>query len=177
MSVNVSAVEFHSEAFVDGVRTTLAETGLDAQWLEFELTERVLMQDIETTKTILLDLKAVGVRVAIDDFGTGYSSLSYLHRFPVDILKIDRSFISQITQDPADSRILEAILGIGKSLKLLVVAAGIETLSQQSYLWRHECAEAQGYLFSPPLSAERLAQLMDDGIGGEFKAFTLAGAA
>ncbi len=177
MSVNVAAVEFHSESFVDGVRTTLAETGLDAQWLEFEITERVLMQDIETTKNILLELKAVGVRVAIDDFGTGYSSLSYLHRFPVDILKIDRSFISQITQDPADSRILEAILGIGKSLKLLVVAEGIETLSQQSYLWRHECAEAQGYLFSPPLPAERLAQLMDDGIGGEFKAFTLAGAA
>ncbi len=167
ISVNVSAVEFHNEAFVEGVRAALDETGLGAQGLEFELTEGVLMHDVDGTTAILQELKALGVGLAVDDFGTGFSSLSYLHQFPFDILKIDRSFISQITLDPNDSRILDAILGIGKSLELLVVAEGIETLEQKMYLRGHDCAEGQGYFFSVPLPPEGFAQFINNSIVGE----------
>jgi len=164
ITVNVSAVEFRDKGFVESVRATLSETGLEAQYLGLELTEGVLMEDAESTATVLQELKLMGVHLAVDDFGTGYSSLSYLRQFPIDVLKIDQSFVNQITADPEDSSIVSAIISMGKSLKHLVVAEGIETQEQRAYLQAHRCAEGQGYLFSRPLAAAQFAQLLQIGI-------------
>jgi diguanylate cyclase (GGDEF)-like protein/PAS domain S-box-containing protein len=164
IAVNVSAVEFRDEGFVQSVRTILAETGLEARYLELELTEGVLMDDAESTASVLQELKMMGVHLAVDDFGTGYSSLSYLRHFPIDVLKIDQSFVSQITADPDDSTIVSAIINMGKSLKHLMVAEGIETQLQRAYLQTQQCAQGQGYLFSRPLAAAQFAQLLQSGI-------------
>jgi diguanylate cyclase (GGDEF)-like protein len=164
ITVNVSAVEFRDKGFVESVRTTLAETGLEARYLGLELTEGVLMEDAESTAAVLQELKVMGVHLAVDDFGTGYSSLSYLRQFPIDVLKIDQSFVNQITADPDDSSIVSAIINMGKSLKQLVVAEGIETKEQREYLQTQSCAEGQGYLFSRPLAAAQFAQLLRMGI-------------
>ena len=163
IAVNVSAVEFRDKGFVEGVRTTLSETGLEGRYLELEVTEGVLMDDAESTASVLRELKMMGVHLAVDDFGTGYSSLSYLRRFPIDVLKIDRSFVNQITADPDDSAIVNAIINMGQSLKHLVVAEGIETQLQRAYLQTQSCAEGQGYLFSRPLAAAQFAQLLQSG--------------
>jgi diguanylate cyclase (GGDEF)-like protein/PAS domain S-box-containing protein len=164
ITVNVSAVEFRDKGFVESVRRTLSETGLEARYLGLELTEGVLMEDAESTASVLQELKAMGVHLAVDDFGTGYSSLSYLRQFPIDVLKIDQSFVHQITSDPDDSSIVSAIINMGKSLKHLVVAEGIETQEQRAYLQAQRCAEGQGYLFSRPLAAAQFAQLLQIGI-------------
>jgi diguanylate cyclase (GGDEF)-like protein len=164
IAVNVSAVEFRHKDFVESVRTILSETGLEARYLELEVTEGVLMDDAESTASVLRELKMMGVHLAVDDFGTGYSSLSYLRQFPIDVLKIDRSFVNQITADPDDSTIVNAIINMGKSLKHLVVAEGIETQLQRAYLQTQSCAEGQGYLFSRPLAAAQFAQLLQSGI-------------
>jgi diguanylate cyclase (GGDEF)-like protein len=164
IAVNVSAVEFRDKGFVQGVRTILAETGLEARYLELELTEGVLMDDAESTASVLQELKMMGIHLAVDDFGTGYSSLSYLRQFPIDVLKIDQSFVSQITTDPDDSTIVSAIINMGKSLKHLVVAEGIETQLQRAYLQTQQCAQGQGYLFSRPLAAAQFAELLQSGI-------------
>jgi diguanylate cyclase (GGDEF)-like protein/PAS domain S-box-containing protein len=164
IAVNVSAVEFRDKGFVQGVRTILAETGLEARYLELELTEGVLMDDAESTASVLQELKTMGAHLAVDDFGTGYSSLSYLRQFPIDVLKIDRSFVNQITSDPDDSTIVSAIINMGKSLKHHVVAEGIETQLQRAYLQTQQCAEGQGYLFSRPLAAAQFAQLLLSGM-------------
>jgi diguanylate cyclase (GGDEF)-like protein/PAS domain S-box-containing protein len=131
IAVNVSAVEFRGRGFIDGVRATLSETGLDGRYLGLELTEGVLMEDAEATTSVLQQLKEMGVQLAVDDFGTGYSSLSYLRQFPIDILKIDQSFVRQITVNPDDYSLVSAIISMGKSLKHLVVAEGIETRAAQ----------------------------------------------
>jgi diguanylate cyclase len=164
IAVNVSAVEFRHKGFVDGVRDILSETGLEARYLELELTEGVLMDDAETTGTVLKDLKSMGIHLAVDDFGTGYSSLSYLRHFPIDVLKIDRSFVHQITANPDDSSIVSAIISMGKSLKHVVVAEGIETQEQWTYLQTQACGEGQGFLFSRPVAAHEFARLLRDGI-------------
>jgi EAL domain-containing protein (putative c-di-GMP-specific phosphodiesterase class I) len=122
------------------------------------------MEDAESTAAVLQELKVMGVHLAVDDFGTGYSSLSYLRQFPIDILKIDQSFVNQITADPDDSSIVSAIINMGKSLKHLVVAEGVETAEQRAYLQTQHCAEGQGYLFSRPLAAAQFAQLLQIGI-------------
>jgi diguanylate cyclase (GGDEF)-like protein len=163
-AVNVSAVEFRDKDFVEGVRAILSETGLEARYLELELTERVLMEDAESTTSVLQQLKMMGVQLAVDDFGTGYSSLSYLQQFPIDVLKIDQSFVHRITIDPDDSSIVSAIIHMGKSLKHLVVAEGIETQEQRAYLQTQRCTEGQGYLFSRPLAAAQFANLLQIGI-------------
>jgi diguanylate cyclase (GGDEF)-like protein/PAS domain S-box-containing protein len=160
IALNVSAVEFRDKGFVERVRTLLSETGLEAQYLELELTEGVLMEDAEAMVSVLQELKVMGVRLAVDDFGTGYSSLSYLREFPIDVLKIDQSFVHQITADPDDSAIVSAIINMGKSLKHLVVAEGIETQEQRAYLQAQRCTEGQGYFFSPPLAAAEFAHLL-----------------
>jgi diguanylate cyclase (GGDEF)-like protein/PAS domain S-box-containing protein len=160
IAVNVSAVEFRDPGFVEGVQTALSETGLEAQYLELELTEGVLMEDAESTASVLQELKTMGVHLAVDDFGTGYSSLSYLRQFPIDVLKIDQSFVHRITADPDDTTIVSAIINMGKSLKRLVVAEGVETREQRAYLQTQCCAEGQGYLFSRPVSAARFAHLL-----------------
>jgi diguanylate cyclase (GGDEF)-like protein/PAS domain S-box-containing protein len=166
ISVNVSAAEFRDKNFVKRVATTLAETGLDACYLDLELTEGVLMADAESTGAILHDLKDIGVHLAVDDFGTGYSSLSYLRQFPIDVLKIDQSFVRQITSDPDDSTIVSAIIDMGKNLKQRVIAEGIETQAQLAFLQAHHCAEGQGYLFSQPLPATEFAHLLQTSMAG-----------
>ena len=164
ISINVSAVEFRDKGFVEGVRTILSETGLEARYLDLELTEGVLMKDAESTAAVLRELKLLGVHLAVDDFGTGYSSLSYLQQFPIDVLKIDKSFVHQISGELSDSAIVSAIIEMGKSLKHRVIAEGIETGEQLAFLKARHCAEGQGYLFSRPVAAAQLAALLQTGI-------------
>jgi diguanylate cyclase (GGDEF)-like protein/PAS domain S-box-containing protein len=164
MSINVSAAEFRAQTFLAGVSATLKETGLDANYLDLELTEGVLMEDAESTGAVLQELKKIGVQLAVDDFGTGYSSLSYLQQFPIDVLKIDRSFVHRITGNPDDAPIVRAIIDMGKNLKQRVIAEGIETQEQLAFLQAQHCAEGQGYLFSPPLAAAQFAHLLQMGL-------------
>jgi len=163
MAVNISAIEFREEDFLDGVWATLKDTGLDPRYLELELTENVLVKHAESTQFMLKTLRASGVQVAIDDFGTGYSSLSYLRKFPVDALKIDQSFIRQITAEPNETPIVAAIINMGRSLNLRVIAEGVETLEELEFLENHQCDEVQGYLFSRPVSPEQFAKLLETG--------------
>ena len=164
MAVNISALEFRSEHFLDGVFDILAETGLDPKLLELELTESVLMKRVEATGSILKTLRAKGVRVAVDDFGTGYSSLSYLRKFPIDALKIDQSFVRQITTDPGQASIVTAIISMGRSLGLRIVAEGVETEEELAFLQAQQCEEAQGYYFSRPVPAGEFAKLLETGV-------------
>jgi diguanylate cyclase (GGDEF)-like protein/PAS domain S-box-containing protein len=160
MAVNISAMEFRDEHFLDGVFAILKETGLDATSLELELTESVLMKRVESTATVLKTLRASGVQLAVDDFGTGYSSLSYLRKFPIDALKIDQSFVRQITTVPDETTIVTAVISMGRSLKLRVVAEGVETKEELEFLQAHQCEEAQGYYFSRPVAAQQFAELL-----------------
>jgi len=122
------------------------------------------MRDAESTTSILHNLKKLGVQLAVDDFGTGYSSLSYLQQFPIDVLKIDRSFVKQIASVSDDGFIVSAIIGMGNSLKMRVVAEGIENQVQLSFLQIRDCEEGQGYLFSPPVVASELAAMLESGV-------------
>jgi diguanylate cyclase (GGDEF)-like protein/PAS domain S-box-containing protein len=164
MAVNVSAVEFREKGFVENVRQILSDTGLRAHYLVLELTERVLMENAESTALVLEELKAMGVQLAVDDFGTGYSSLSYLRQFPIDVLKIDQSFIQKITSNLDDSTIISAIIGMGRNLHHIVIAEGIETQEQIAYLQSQHCEEGQGYLLSPPVGAVQFGHLLETGI-------------
>jgi EAL domain-containing protein (putative c-di-GMP-specific phosphodiesterase class I) len=163
IAVNVSAVEFGDAGFVDTVRSILSVTGLDAKYLELELTEGVLMERAESAAAVLQELKQMGVRLAVDDFGTGYSSLSYLQQFPIDVLKIDQSFIHRITSNPDDSPIVTAIIDMGKNLKQRVIAEGIETEGQLTFLQAQHCTEGQGFFFSHPVGATEFAELLQAG--------------
>jgi EAL domain-containing protein (putative c-di-GMP-specific phosphodiesterase class I) len=160
IAVNVSALEFGAKGFLAHVAAVLAATGLNPQYLEFEVTESVLMTHAESTTGVLYALKDLGVQLAIDDFGTGYSSLSYLTRFPIDTLKIDRSFVSGMAQSPHHATIINAVIGIGRSLNQRVVAEGIENEEQLSLLRSYHCDQGQGYYFSRPVPAEQLAALL-----------------
>jgi EAL domain-containing protein (putative c-di-GMP-specific phosphodiesterase class I) len=164
MAVNISAIEFRDENFIDRIFVVPSDTGLDPRSLELELTESVLMKHAESTEFILKSLRASGVRLAIDDFGTGYSSLSYLKKFPINTLKIDQSFIREITATPDETNIVSAVIAMGRSLKLLVVAEGVETEDEMVFLQAHECEEAQGYYFSKPLPPQQFASLLETGI-------------
>jgi diguanylate cyclase (GGDEF)-like protein/PAS domain S-box-containing protein len=164
VSINVSATELRAKTFLAGVSSILRETGLEARYLDLELTESVLMQHAESTASILQELKRTGVHLAVDDFGTGYSSLSYLRQFPIDVLKIDKSFVQQISGDPNDSAIVSAIIDMGKNLKQRVIAEGIETQEQLAFLQAQHCVEGQGYLFSRPLAAAEFAHLLQMGL-------------
>ena len=157
LSVNVSAVELQSKGFAAGVRAILEETGLAADLLELEITETFLMQDAASTGLVLRELKEIGVRLALDDFGTGFSSLSYLKRFPIDTLKIDQSFVRDLTSDPDDASIVTAVIHLGKSLHMHVVAEGVETLEQCAFLKRWDCPEAQGFYFGEGVPPNDLA--------------------
>jgi diguanylate cyclase (GGDEF)-like protein/PAS domain S-box-containing protein len=160
IAINISAVELRAKDFVAGVRVILLETGLEPRYLELELTETFLMQDSKSTAAVLRALKAMGLQLALDDFGTGYSSLSYLRRFPIDTLKIDRSFVRDLTTDADDASIVSAVISMGKSLHMRVVAEGVETPEHLTFLREHRCPEGQGYYFSPPVSAGEFAQLL-----------------
>jgi EAL domain-containing protein (putative c-di-GMP-specific phosphodiesterase class I) len=161
MAVNVSAIEFRNENFLQGLFSILDDTRLDPELLELELTESVLMKHAESASAILQTLRKRGVQVAIDDFGTGYSSLSYLRRFQIDALKIDQSFVGEITTATSDTSIVTAVISMARSLKLRVVAEGVETLEQSTFLRTHECDEAQGYYFSRPVPPQHFASLLE----------------
>ncbi|MBK5551891.1 MULTISPECIES: EAL domain-containing protein [unclassified Pseudomonas] len=160
ISVNVSAIDFRQRDFVDVIEQILKQTGMDPTLLELEITEGVLMQNIDATVTALNRIKALGVRLAIDDFGTGYSSLSYLRRFPIDVLKIDQSFIRGLSRDSSDAALVNAIISLGKSLKLTVIAEGVETLEQLDFLKAHHCEEGQGYYFSKAVAPDAFAHYL-----------------
>jgi diguanylate cyclase (GGDEF)-like protein/PAS domain S-box-containing protein len=164
MGVNISAVEFRNENFLEGVFAILNDTGLNPHLLELELTESVLMKRPESTASVLQALRAKGVQVAVDDFGTGYSSLSYLQKFSIDALKIDQSFVRRISTAPGETTIVTAVIGMARSLKLRVVAEGVETLKELEFLQAHQCDEAQGYYFSRPVAPEQFAKLLETGI-------------
>lgn len=164
VAVNVSALEFRDPLFVSNVRTLLNDAGLDARYLELELTESSLMQHAESTSVALHALRTMGVQVAIDDFGTGYSSLSYLRQFPIDALKVDQSFVHEITVDPAGTFIVCAVISMGRSLGHRVIAEGVETREQLAFLQTQECAEGQGYFFSRPLPPDQFIKLMETGM-------------
>jgi diguanylate cyclase (GGDEF)-like protein/PAS domain S-box-containing protein len=160
VAVNLSMRQLRHVRFAEKVAEILDDTGLDPDWLEVELTESTVMQHAKETMGILWQLKSMGIRLSIDDFGTGYSALNYLKRLPVDTLKIDRSFIEGLEHDSNDQAISDAIIALGNSLKLRVVAEGVETEHQLGFLRQHHCCDAQGFLFSTPLDGDALASLM-----------------
>ncbi|MFZ6759741.1 GGDEF/EAL domain-containing response regulator [Undibacterium sp. Ji50W] len=166
ISVNISAVEFRRQDFVEGVKTILIETGLPPTCLQLEITESVLMRNAESSIAILEQLKNMGIQLAIDDFGTGYSSLSYLNQFPIDVLKIDQSFVHDIGNNKTDSNgvIASAVIAMGNSLKQKVIAEGVEQEEQLSFLKEQDCEEGQGYIFSRPVGAEQFEKLLRQGI-------------
>jgi diguanylate cyclase (GGDEF)-like protein/PAS domain S-box-containing protein len=164
MAVNVSAAEFMAKDFLSGVRAALISTGVDPHNLELELTETVLMRDAESAVRILHALKAIGVQLAVDDFGIGYSSFSYLQRFPLDALKIDRTFINEISAAGEGATILSAMIDIGLSLKHRVIAEGVETVEQLHFLQKKGCSEGQGYFFCHPIIAEKFAEFLKGGV-------------
>ena len=166
IAVNVSATEFGHEGFLDGVLAILKDTGLDPHSLELELTESVLMKRADSAASILHTLKKTGVQVAIDDFGTGYSSLSYLQKFPIDTLKIDQSFVRQITAAPDKTSIVTAVINLSRSLNMRVVAEGVETREDLEFLASRQCDQAQGYYFSRPVAAQDFAVLLKSGMRG-----------
>jgi diguanylate cyclase (GGDEF)-like protein/PAS domain S-box-containing protein len=160
VAVNLSARQFGAANLVADIRSVLAETGLAPGCLEIELTESLFMSDVTLAVELLHSMKALGVKLSIDDFGTGYSSLSYLSRFPIDVLKIDRSFVAAISRDSNDAAIVASIIALAHNLKLSVIAEGVETEEQLDYLRRHGCDQMQGYFFSPPLPAAEFEQLL-----------------
>ncbi len=164
MAVNISAMEFRNENFLQGVFAILKDTDLDPRFLELELTESVLMKHADSTESILKALRAKGIQLAVDDFGTGYSSLSYLRKFPVNALKIDQSFVRQISTAPDETTIVAAVISMGRNLKLRVVAEGVETQEELAFLQARQCDEAQGYFFSRPVLPQQFARLLETGI-------------
>jgi len=160
VAVNIASLHFRQGTLGQSVATALQKSGLHPSWLELEVTESMLMDSAETTLATLSTLKGMGVRLAIDDFGTGYSSLSYLKRFPLDTLKIDRSFVKDLPHDAEDAAIAKAIIAMAHSLKLEVVAEGVETTEQLAFLQQHGCDLVQGFLFSKPMVAAAFHDLL-----------------
>jgi len=166
VAVNISAGEFRDPRFLEHVRTVLHDSRLEARYLEIELTESSLIQHGESTALALQALKDMGVQVAIDDFGTGYSSLSYLRQFPINVLKVDQSFVHEIGAEPVGNAIVCAVIGMGKSLGHRVIAEGVETGEQLAFLQAQGCGEGQGYYFSRPVVAEQFVRLLETGRPG-----------
>jgi EAL domain-containing protein (putative c-di-GMP-specific phosphodiesterase class I) len=160
VAVNIAMPHFRHGNLVASIADALQRTRLDPSLLEIELTESMLMQSVDVTLETLHKLRDMGVRLAIDDFGTGYSSLSYLKRFPLHTLKIDRSFVTDLPRDAEDVAITKAIIAMAHSLRLAVVAEGVETPEQLAFLQQHGCDEVQGYLFSHPVSADDFGALL-----------------
>lgn len=156
VAVNLSAKQFQDPDLLSFIKTTLDNTGLDPEDLELEITESILMENVEEAQHILHKLQAMGVTLAIDDFGTGYSSLSYLRNFPIDRLKIDKSFIHRISTHPDDAAITEAIIVMGHIIGIKIVAEGVEQKDEMTFLQANNCDEAQGFYFSKPIDHETL---------------------
>ena len=163
VGVNISGHQLNTSEIVETVSQNLVEAGIEAGLLDLEITESALMGAAEESERILTDLKALGVQLSIDDFGTGYSSLSYLKRFPVDTLKIDRSFILDLPDDDDDVAIVKAIIGVGHSMNIKLMAEGVETKNQLDFLVSHGCDLVQGYYFSRPVPADTFASLFKSG--------------
>ena len=155
------------ERFVAG----LEGAGLDAQHVKLEITENILMQDMEVVVPKLRKLRQMGIRIAIDDFGTGYSSLSYLQQFPINTLKIDRTFVGDIRAEEGDASLIDAIVAMARGLRLDLVAEGVENRTQLRYLQAHGCEEVQGYIFSPPVPAHEMTELLKE---NDFNAVLMA---
>ena len=160
VAVNLSARQFSAADLLPGIEAVLNDTGLDPSCLELELTESLFMSDVTPAVELLHRMKSLGVNLSIDDFGTGYSSFSYLSRFPIDVLKIDRSFVNDITHDANDAAIVASIIALAHNLRLSVIAEGVETAEQLDYLRHQGCDEMQGYYFSKPLPAHEFEQLL-----------------
>ena len=160
MAVNLSPRQFNDPELLNDTDATLHDSGLPARLLELEVTEGVVMQNPERASQLLTAIKERGVRLAIDDFGTGYSSLAQLKRFPIDTLKIDRSFIRDLPGDVEDKAITQAIIALGRTLGLTIVAEGVETIEQRAFLQAESCHEMQGFHFSKPLTALKFSELM-----------------
>jgi diguanylate cyclase (GGDEF)-like protein len=161
IAVNLTACQFGEEHLLDDVATILTATGMDPHLLELEITESMLIRNVQATRRILTGLKALGIRIAIDDFGTGYTSLATLQRFPLDTIKIDRSLIRDIAGTAEDTGLADAIIAMGKSLSLTVVAQGVETRDQAEFLRTHACDELQGFYFKRPLPADQFTKLLE----------------
>ncbi len=162
VSINVSARQFKEKTLVTKIKTALEQTGTPGEQLTLEITERLIMQDVDRSTHLIHELKNLGVTISIDDFGTGYSSLSYLRRFPIDIIKIDRSFINELAVNAGDSAIVSAIIIMAHSLNMKVVAEGVETLHQYEGLKALHCDEIQGFIISPPQPAERIESILQN---------------
>ena len=161
LSINLSARQFHKQTIIETISGLLKETGFDPHQLELEITESVIMQDVDENIETLRRLKDLGLRLSIDDFGTGYSSLNYLKRFPIDVLKIDQSFVMDITSDPENSSVVSAIIALAHSLNLKVIAEGVETAEQLDFLKERGCNEVQGYYFSKPIPGHLVKDLFE----------------
>jgi EAL domain-containing protein (putative c-di-GMP-specific phosphodiesterase class I) len=159
LSVNVSANHFHADGLIDDVFRAVSDTGISARSLEMEITESILMHDLDNTAVALKKLKDAGVQLSVDDFGTGYSSLSYLKKLPIDTIKIDRSFVENVHVDKDDAAICAAILAMARKLGLKVVAEGVELKEQLEFLKRQSCDQMQGFLFSQAVSATEFEKL------------------
>jgi diguanylate cyclase (GGDEF)-like protein/PAS domain S-box-containing protein len=174
VAVNISAVELRADDFVGFMSQLMTATGLKPRFLELELTETFLMQDSTSTSTVLHALKDIGLHLALDDFGTGYSSLNHLKRFPIDTLKIDRSFVHGITSNSDDASIVAAMISMGNHLHVRVIAEGVENREQLAFLQNHECPFGQGYYFSRPVAARECAQLLRLGITARMPPIAMA---
>ncbi|HKS17731.1 MAG TPA: EAL domain-containing protein [Bradyrhizobium sp.] len=161
MAVNISPRQFQHDQLLQDIDETLAVTGMRPELLELEVTESMVMQNVDRAAVLLSSIKERGVRLAMDDFGTGYSSMSLIKRFPIDTLKIDRSFVRELPENNDDKAIADAIIGLGKALGVTIVAEGVETGGQQTFLRDHACDEMQGYLFSRPMPADKIPAMMD----------------
>jgi EAL domain-containing protein (putative c-di-GMP-specific phosphodiesterase class I) len=160
MSVNMTARQFYDQHLLRDLAAILADTGMDAHLLELEISETLLMRDVERNLRILTELKDMGVRIAIDDFGIGYSSLTTLKKFPLDTIKIDRTYIRDVPEVAENKDLADAIIAMGRTLSLTVVAQGVETEKQAEYLRRNACTEFQGFYISKPVPAEQIADLL-----------------
>jgi diguanylate cyclase (GGDEF)-like protein/PAS domain S-box-containing protein len=174
IGINISAVELRAGDFVAFISHLIATTGLDPRFLELELTETFLTQDSTSTSAVLHALRAIGLHLALDDFGTGYSSLNHLKRFPIDTLKIDRSFVHGITTNSDDASIVAAVISMGSHLHMRVIAEGVETLEQLAFLQYHACPIGQGYYFSRPVAARECTQLLRSGIAAAMSPIAMA---
>ena len=160
MAVNLSPRQFSDESLLQDIDDALAASGMPPELLQLEITESMVMHNVARAIELLDIIRGRGVRLAIDDFGTGYSSMSLMKKFPVDTIKIDRSFVKDLPDDAEDRAIAQAIISMGKALGMTLVAEGVETAEQAAFLRAHGCDEMQGYLLSPPVEPERVAALI-----------------
>jgi EAL domain-containing protein (putative c-di-GMP-specific phosphodiesterase class I) len=167
VAVNLSTVQFRNRSLLQQIRAALSQSRLPPQRLEIEVTESLLLGDTDATLSTLHQLRALGVRISMDDFGTGYSALSYLRSFPFDKIKIDKSFVHDISAKDGSRAIVTAVIGLGRSLGMSTAAEGVETEAQLELVRRQGCTEVQGFLFSPPLPASSVTRLFQRAGGVE----------